>query len=100
MNQKNSKIPKENWGVHETHCCKKHGCKYGYEDCPVELGLTKQDYACEHSDYMDDCLSLDEIDVYKDALEQIKKLTTNTSNGELFKIHEIVKKALNEKNIR
>lgn len=40
-------IPQERWGVHRTHCCFEHGCKYGDEDCPVELGLIKQDYPCE-----------------------------------------------------
>jgi hypothetical protein len=42
-------------GVHATHCCKQHGCKYGDEDCPVVLGEVKQVYPCEecgneHSD--------------------------------------------------
>ena len=40
-------IPKNNWGVHETHCCSKHGCKYGDSDCPVDINLTKQKYPCE-----------------------------------------------------
>ena len=40
-------IPKENFGVHATHCCEKHGCKYGDEDCPVVLNLVKQLYPCE-----------------------------------------------------
>jgi hypothetical protein len=40
-------IPKEDWGVHETHCCSKHGCKYCDTDCPVVLGLTEQQYPCE-----------------------------------------------------
>lgn len=25
-------------GVHNTHCCRIHGCKYRDEDCPVESG--------------------------------------------------------------
>ena len=25
-------------GVHDSHCCKKHGCKYGDDDCPVQFG--------------------------------------------------------------
>lgn len=24
--------------VHERHCCPRHGCKYGDDDCPVEKG--------------------------------------------------------------
>lgn len=42
-----SSIPKERWSVHETHCCFEHGCKYGNEDCPVAIGLIKQEYDCE-----------------------------------------------------
>ena len=34
-------------GVHRTHCCKIHGCKYGDDDCPVVLGIVKQDHPCE-----------------------------------------------------
>lgn len=47
----NYKVEKGHWGVHETHCCSIHGCKYGYEDCPVVLGgLIKQKYKCEDCD--------------------------------------------------
>jgi len=43
-----SNIPKEKWGVHRTHCCSIHGCKYGNNsNCPVYLGIIKQDYPCE-----------------------------------------------------
>ncbi len=24
-----------------SHCCQQHGCKYGYDDCPVVLGESK-----------------------------------------------------------
>jgi hypothetical protein len=37
-------------GVHRTHCCVLHGCKYGDKDCPVANEVIKQDYLCE------DCL--------------------------------------------
>ncbi len=33
--------------VHSTHCCDKHGCKYGDDDCPVTLGKEQQEYPCE-----------------------------------------------------
>lgn len=43
-----SNIPKEMWGVHRTHCCSIHGCKYGNNNnCPVYLVIIKQDYPCE-----------------------------------------------------
>ncbi len=28
----------DDYGVHNTHCCRRHGCKYGDNDCPVEFG--------------------------------------------------------------
>lgn len=36
-----------NIGVHASHCCKWHGCKYGDDDCPVVRGVVKQQYLCE-----------------------------------------------------
>ena len=33
-------------GVHVTHCCGKHGCKYGDSDCSVKSGEYAQKYAC------------------------------------------------------
>lgn len=27
--------------VHDRHCCKIHGCKYGCPDCPVEKGINE-----------------------------------------------------------
>jgi hypothetical protein len=42
-----STLPKEQWGVHEGHCCPEHGCKYHDEDCPVALKDTESIYPCE-----------------------------------------------------
>lgn len=50
-----SSVPEDEWGVHRTHCCKKHGCKYSYEYCPVVLGHIKQDYKCESGDFDNGC---------------------------------------------
>jgi hypothetical protein len=33
-------------GTHATHCCDRHGCKYGDKKCPVELGKVKQETPC------------------------------------------------------
>ena len=33
---------------HQSHCCKKHGCKYGDHDCPVANGSVIQDHRCEY----------------------------------------------------
>lgn len=46
-NKEETTVPKSNWGVHETHCCSNHGCKYGHVDCPVTIELIKQEYPCE-----------------------------------------------------
>jgi hypothetical protein len=40
--------PVDRVGVHVTHCCWKHGCKYGKQACPVVLNLAEQEYPCEH----------------------------------------------------
>ena len=41
-------------GVHRTHCCVLHGCKYGDEDCPVWNKKIKQDYPCEECGWVDE----------------------------------------------
>lgn len=47
------------FGVHRTHCCTKHGCKYRKDDCPVVKGRIDQQGPCEQcgleeSGYYDD----------------------------------------------
>lgn len=39
-----------NVGMHASHCCDKHGCKYNNENCPVEKGEVKPEFSCEHCD--------------------------------------------------
>lgn len=43
-------------GVHLTHCCVIHGCKYGDKDCPVADGTEQQEYCCETCDVYDKCI--------------------------------------------
>lgn len=45
----------KNWGVHETHCCLVHGCKYGDKDCPVVLRKINQKYACMDNSISNPC---------------------------------------------
>lgn len=40
----------DNLGVHVTHCCLDHGCKYRDDDCPVFTGAAAQMYECEDCD--------------------------------------------------
>lgn len=30
----------------QSHCCERHGCKYGHEDCPVATQKLEQDGPC------------------------------------------------------
>lgn len=39
--------------VHDSHCCKKHGCKYNSQDCTVESGL-HQGIKCEMCEFDDE----------------------------------------------
>ena len=58
-------------GVHVSHCCKWHGCKYGDYDCPVCSGEVEQLYLCE-----DCCDELENEEYFKNRLviiQEIKK---------------------------
>jgi hypothetical protein len=59
-----------NAGVHQTHCCLRHGCKYGDEDCPVESNHVHQTYPCE------ECLSVEaSVAAYKEAFADLRWAT-------------------------
>ena len=77
-------IPKEKWGVHETHCCKRHGCKYGeHDNCPVTLGLIKQAYGCETgSDFNQDCFA---EEMTADGVFELYEKETDSPTYEGFK---------------
>lgn len=48
-------VPESEYGVHRTHCCSKHGCKYGNRHkCPVQNGTIKQDFPCHDCIYEGD----------------------------------------------
>ena len=67
-------MDKSKWGVHETHCCILHGCKYGDDDCPVVNGLTKQKYICEQCE--DD--GIEEVGDIDEIFEAVKTLQSHT----------------------
>ena len=46
-------MKKAEYGVHKNHCCKRHGCKYGQDDCPVASGEVEQLYPCESCGWED-----------------------------------------------
>ena len=50
-------------GIHRTHCCALHGCKYGNSDCPVKYLSVVQEGPCEEcADWMTD-------EPYRDIIE-------------------------------
>jgi hypothetical protein len=76
-------LDKSRYGVHQTHCCIKHGCKYGDEDCPVASGEIKQDYVCEWCGE-DGVKTVDEIEDfyldYRTMWEELKTLVEGYAN--------------------
>ena len=59
----------DNYGVHISHCCKWHGCKYGDPDCPVASGKVKQEYLCEY------CYEeLEEEKYYRQIVKNIEEM--------------------------
>ncbi len=61
-----------NKNVHTEHCCCKHGCKYGNEDCPVFLGVQKQSFPCENCE--------DDLETEEKSLDMIKYLSKKIIN--------------------
>jgi len=61
-------------GVHVSHCCVKHGCKYGEPSCPVVNKTALQRYPCE--DCVDGDSFLDDIKLEDDSekLETLNNL--------------------------
>lgn len=88
-------MDKSRWGVHEHHCCAKHGCKYMDDDCPVAEGLTKQVYPCEW------CYE-DEID-NENEIKEMFAITYETSShfqwsdDFIFRTYDDAKKFLTSK---
>jgi hypothetical protein len=37
--------------VHIEHCCARHGCNYGDDECPVWTCVKLQSYPCEVCDF-------------------------------------------------
>jgi hypothetical protein len=56
-------------GVHATHCCKWHGCKYGDPDCPVVSGEVEQEYLCWDCDH-----DLEDEQYYRNKLAKIEEI--------------------------
>lgn len=62
-------------GVHISHCCKWHGCKYGDPDCPVVNGEIEQEYLCE------DCYKdLEDEEYHRGVIVRIEEINKFKEN--------------------
>lgn len=79
-----------NIGVHTSHCCKHHGCKYGEDEtCPVVLGDAEGNAGCEYcADFLgfEDAHAKTEahVDWVRDGDEVIKESARTDGTGRGF----------------
>jgi len=73
------------YGVHRTHCCVKHGCKYNDKDCPVVSGEIKQDYLCQDCGYE----GINSFDVLLNSLIDYKQRIIETLENEKDHYNEL-----------
>lgn len=59
-------MDKREYGVHASHCCVMHGCKYREDDCPVVNKVVEQEYVCEV------CYDFEEIRSLKEFRERLQ----------------------------
>lgn len=57
--------------VHANHCCKKHGCKYGDPDCPVEQGRIAQRFECESGNCFEEEIDIETL--YREWCKETKR---------------------------
>jgi len=73
-------VPEGHWGVHEAHCCKRHGCTYdSYEQCPVVLGLVESDGSCESCS--------DPAEMAKELVEELASFCLPETEGVTFRTY-------------
>jgi hypothetical protein len=60
-----------NGGIHISHCCLFHGCKYGRKTCPVYAGKVPQEIPCE------DCSTDDGAHLDVEELAALRHIFTN-----------------------
>lgn len=61
--------------AHTEHCCSKHGCKYGQEDCTVATGQKEQSHPCEYC--------AEEVKADRDTLlDEVREVLVSFGYGE------------------
>jgi hypothetical protein len=72
-----------------THCCRLHGCKYGYDDCPVANGTVRQEYLCYNcgSDGLESFEELDALFELQGMNPELKKNALNLGYDALVNLN-------------
>lgn len=65
-----------NIGTHQTHCCIRHGCKYGNANCPVVNETVVQAYACEYCEETKPWI-ITRVSVSEEVFTECKNITRN-----------------------
>ena len=89
-------MDKSKYGVHESHCCIHHGCKYGNEECPVVSGEIKQLYPCEDCQNEEMEFEYEAKDILKDSISlhyYLEKLLVHARNN---KVREALQAAIDK----
>lgn len=76
-----------NVGVHRTHCCVLHGCKYSDHDCPVSNRIIVQDHPCE-SCHMDGINKIPDPD---DPDFDVLTMTEGQLREEVLKLRKLLR---------
>jgi hypothetical protein len=81
--------------AHDTHCCRRHGCKYGSGVCPVVLGEVIALSDCEWCSYErnEESKALDVFaEWFKDQPIDLKR--EHIDGTEFLSIHELIEEFL------
>lgn len=61
-------------GVHASHCCVMHGCKYGEKDCPVVNDVVEQKYVCETCSDYEGIQNLEDLKEHLQLYQEVEEL--------------------------
>lgn len=99
-------MSKDKYGVHISHCCYIHGCKYGDKDCPVESGEVAQKYRCYDCTEENEPYTLEEIKLlretksYRPNYKQLKSKITVLEAKLAENKEELLQKEIEISNLR
>lgn len=74
-------------GVHATHCCSKHGCKYNDNDCPVVNGKV-EGVVCESCIWENEERKQTRAQILANEAEAVKELGDTIGYGRMMQLTE------------